>query len=429
MRIWLMNHYATQMMLDQAGRHYWFAEKLKERGYEVDIFCASTFLKDEKRIKVKKNKYTVKKVNNIPFVIIDTPTWQGNGMKRVNNMLRFGINLLRNYKNYVRINGKPDIIIASSVHPLTMVAGIRIAKKLNVPCICEVRDLWPEAIFAFGKVKESSLLGRILVRGEHWIYKKADEIIFTKEGDTDYLKEKKWTSQQGGDINLDKCHYINNGIDIKSFNRRIEEEKLEDIDLEAENVFNIVYAGVIRPVNKIDNILDCAKLLIGDSKYADVKFLIYGDGSELERLRRRAKEEHIDNVLFKGFVERKYIPYVLSKSSVNLLNYTPEGYNWTRGNSSNKLFEYMASGKPIISTVKMGYSIVEKYECGIELESCTPLSLAAAIKELHDMDKEKLIRLGINGKNGAEEFDFNILTDRLEAVISKVGDNEERCTN
>ena len=49
---------------------------------------------------------------------------------------------------------KPDIIIASSVHPLTMVAGIKIARKLKIPCICEIRDLWPEAIFSFGKLKE-----------------------------------------------------------------------------------------------------------------------------------------------------------------------------------------------------------------------------------------------------------------------------------
>ncbi len=77
-----------------------------------------------------------------------------------------------------------------------MVAGIQIARKFKVPCVCEVRDLWPEAIFAFDKAKERSLLGRVLTRGEHWIYRNADAIVFTKEGDVDYIKEKKWDLNQ-----------------------------------------------------------------------------------------------------------------------------------------------------------------------------------------------------------------------------------------
>lgn len=45
-----MNHYATSMFRDKAGRHYWFAKKLEERGNEVTIFCASTFLNNSDSI-------------------------------------------------------------------------------------------------------------------------------------------------------------------------------------------------------------------------------------------------------------------------------------------------------------------------------------------------------------------------------------------
>ena len=86
-------------------------------------------------------------------------------------MSLFYLNLLSVAKQYAKTNGKPDVIIASSVHPLTMVAGIQISRKFGIPCICEIRDLWPEAIFAFNKAKENSLLGRILINGEKWIYK------------------------------------------------------------------------------------------------------------------------------------------------------------------------------------------------------------------------------------------------------------------
>ena len=67
-------------------------------------------------------------------------------------MLLFYKNLFQQQRN-IKEYGKPDVILASSVHPLTMVAGIK-SQKLGVPCICEIRDLWPEAIFAFNKAKE-----------------------------------------------------------------------------------------------------------------------------------------------------------------------------------------------------------------------------------------------------------------------------------
>ena len=133
-------------------------------------------------------------------------------------------------------------------------------------------------------------------------------------------------------------------------------------------------------------------------------------------MQQRVKDEHIDNVIFKGFVEKKYIPYILSRSSVNVLNYSQSNYNWSRGNSSNKLFEYMASGKPIISTVKMGYCILDKYQCGLSLEECTPQALAEQILKIHDMPAETYAQMAHN----AQDFDFSVLTERLYHVIESV---------
>ena len=414
--IWIMNHYATSMYKDQGGRHYWFAENLIERGYSPTIFCANTFHNSEDYIDTNSSKYKVDILNNIPFVFVKTTIALGNGIDRVKNMYLFYKHLFSVSKKYAVDNGKPDIILASSVHPLTMVAGIQIAKKFKIPCICEVRDLWPEAVFAFNKAKEKSVLGRVLIAGEHWIYKNADALIFTKEGDTDYIKEKKWDISQGGDIDLSKAHYINNGVDIEAFEKSIEVDTLKDKDIGTDK-FTIVYTGAIRPVNNVGNIIDAAKLL----KHNDeIQFLIYGDGNQREILEKRIKEEDVTNVRMKGYIDKKYIPYILSKSSVNILNYSQTQYNWTRGNSSNKLFEYMASGKPVISTVKMGYSIIEKYNFGIEIEDAEPQELAEAILKIKNMPELEYIKMGGNAREGAKEFDFRALTEKLISVIEKL---------
>lgn len=419
MNVWIMNHYAADMFRDKSGRHFWFSKKLEEKGYKPTVFCASTYHNKAEVIDTGSKKYRIEYDGRIPFVFVRTTPSTGNGIDRVKNMLLFFKNLFPVAKTFSKLNGKPDVIIASSVHPLTMVAGILIAKRLKVPCVCEVRDLWPEAIFSFGKTKPDSILGRLLTAGEHWIYRMADALIFTKEGDTDYLKEKKWDTGQGGDVDLAKCHYINNGVNIEAFENSIKNDVLRDADLENEGCFNVVYAGMIRPVNNVGNLLDCAKLL---REHKDIQFLVYGDGSQLQELIARAKDEELNNVKFKGFVQRKYIPYILSKSSVNILNYSQEKFNWSRGNSSNKLFEYMASGKPVISTVKMGYCIIRQYGCGFSLENNTPGELAEYILKIKDMDESEYKSLCVNARTGAADFDFNVLTEKLIQVIESVKD-------
>lgn len=419
-RIWIWNHDATRMFSDRAGRHYWFAMKLKERGYVPAVFCANInhFTGETRSLNMN---YEIDEVDGIPFVFVKTTPYRGNGLDRIKNWYSFYRNLFRIYKEVIGRLGKPDLILASSVHPLTMVAGVQIAKRIGVPCICEIRDLWPEAIFNVGKAKENGLIGRILKKGEYWIYRNADALIFTKEGDTDYLREQRWLTEQGGRIDFKKCYYINNGIDYKRYLAQIEEDVLSDDDLESDN-FHVVYTGTLRKVNNIENIIDAAYIL---RQHEDIDFLIFGEGVLRQDLEKAVRDKGLSNVKFKGYVNRQYIPYILSRSSVNLLNYAQDLYNWKRGNSSNKMFEYLASGKPIISTVKMGYDILERYQCGVTLEECTAECLAKGILYVKELPEEQYMQMGIRAREAAKEFDFEKLTDRLEKVIRFAGGEQD----
>ena len=165
MNIWILNHYATDMYFDGAGRHQSFAKYLKLNGHDAKIFCASTVHNSDINIDTN-GKLFIEHTgqDNVPYVFVKTSSYQGNGNQRIRNMVEFYFRLFKVVKSYKK-NETPDIILASSVHPLTLVAGIKIAKKMHIPCICEIRDLWPESLIEVGILGRHSLLARVLYKG------------------------------------------------------------------------------------------------------------------------------------------------------------------------------------------------------------------------------------------------------------------------
>lgn len=410
-KIWIMNHYASDMYRNKAGRHYWFARILSEREYEPIIFCANTFHNTSEMVDVGRKKMIVKQEGTIPYIFVKTVSYTTNGFNRLRNMICFFLNLFPAAKQCKKMFGKPDVIFASSVHPLTLVAGILIAKNMKVPCICEIRDLWPESLVSFGIIKKTNPILKMLYQGEKWLYKKADAVIFTMEGGAQYLIDKGWDRK----IDMSKIFHINNGVDLKLFDSNREKYQLEDSDLNNEQRFKVVYAGSIRHTTNILQVVKAAEEL----KNTDIIFLIYGDGNQREELEKYCVDNDINNVKFKGRVDNKFIPYILSKSNLNLINVHPTDLWLQYGSSENKLFEYLAGAKPICSNIKVNYSITERFDCGVDENITDAKRYAEIIKEMKDMDQERYNQLCRNARKAAEEYDFHALVDKLEQIIAK----------
>lgn len=415
--VWIWNHYAGSMLFDKGGRHYNFARYLKQAGYEPVVFCCNAKHGKAERFYDTEDLWQehVAEDIGVPFVFVQGRTYTGSGKQRVLNMVDFYRNVRKAAKEYAARNGAPDIIYASSVHPLTLVAGIQTARRFGVKCICEVRDLWPESIVAYSSrfTKENPLI-KLLYQGEKWIYKKADSLIFTMEGGAQYIADQGWDTGHGGPIDLGKVHHINNGVDLAAFDENRARFPVEDPDLDDPATFKVVYAGAIRRVNNLGLLVDAAKA-VTDPR---IKFLIWGDGDELPALRQRLADEHIENVVFKGRVEKRCVPSVISRADLNVVHWEMSDI-LRYGVSYNKLFEYLAAGKPIFSTVRPGYSIVEGNRCGADTEGFNPEDFAAGIQRLAALPEEEQRRMGENARRAAKEYDFQALTRKLINIIEE----------
>lgn len=416
MNIWIIGHDSQPPSLGRFTRYFYFSKELNKRGHSTRIFTSSTVHGTDINVIDKNSKVNLKDSTEegVNYTYIKTKTYLDNRVKEVFNMIEFLIkgNRFITKEKY----GKPDIIIGTSPDPLAWILAHKFAKKYDAKFVAESRDLWPEAIFNATKIRENSIIGRVLVKLEKFIFEKADALIFLKEGDIEYLEEKKYLKSLGGKVEDNKFYYINNGVNIEEFRKNAIENTLLDCDLNSDK-FKIIYTGSLRKVNSVGFIIDAAKEL---REYNDIIFLIYGTGNEVEELNMRIKNESLCNVILKGSVEKKYIPYILSQSSVNLLQYSQNLYNWSRGNSSNKLFEYFASGRPVISTVKLGYNPIAKYNCGITLKKQTVEEFKKAILTIYnlkDMDYNKMCK---NSLIAAQEFDYENLTDKMEKMFNEI---------
>lgn len=396
-------------MLDHGGRHYWFAKYLTRAGYDVRIFCASTVHDTDINFDVGEDGYCDKEVDGLKYTLIETSDYVGNGKSRVKNMYQFYRRIFRVVRNYE----KPDVIFASSVHPLTLLAGIKIAKKLGVKCICEVRDLWPESLVEYDIISRNHIVTKLMYKGERRLYKKADYLIFTMPGAGKYISDRGWDA----DVSKDKIYYINNGIDLEVYKENMLNKTIEDKDLEDDSFKKVLYTGSLRAANKPENFISLAERLAEIA--GNIKIIIYGGGDQLETLRAEVIEKGLKNILFKGRVDKEYIPFILSKGNLNLMDGDIGGIS-KYGISGNKLFDYIASGRPVIMDCEENeFGIINANKIGISRRFKDSSEMAEVIADMLNGDDNRYERWCENARKLALEYDFNRLTDKLIEIIEK----------
>lgn len=114
MRILLINHYAGSPHYGMEFRPYYFGRQWLAAGHEVKI-AAATASHIRAHKPPARGRLTREPIEGIEYLWYDTLPYQGNGPKRLLNMLQFSARL---YHLPQDLGGwRPDIVIASSTHP------------------------------------------------------------------------------------------------------------------------------------------------------------------------------------------------------------------------------------------------------------------------------------------------------------------------
>ena len=408
--IWLINHAAMPPQYEVRVQTLKRAQYLREYGFNVLIISGSYLHNTSINLINNQSPYEIVDYGvGHSFIHIRTKYYTGNGIHRIFNLILFYFRLCWYASKFER----PDYISHIAAVPFSNITYF-IAKRFKAKFIVDVVDLWPESFVAYGLITKNNLLLKLAYWAEYWLYKKADVLIFSMEGGKDYIIEKGWSIAQGGKVNLDKVHYINNGVDLQDFDFNRLHFKIEDEDLEDPQIFRVVYVGSIRLANNLKQLIDAAELL---KEVPNMKFLIYGDGEDRANLENYCINKNLYNVVFKQrWVELKYIPYILSKSSLNILNYMNSEI-LRFGGSQSKSFQYMASGKPICANVAMSYCPINQFNIGIAKEFQTPGEYSEAIKSIYELNTDAYLQICSNAREVSKIYDYKTLTEKFVNAI------------
>nr|AOR51121.1 group 1 glycosyl transferase [uncultured bacterium pAW1] len=249
--------------------------------------------------------------------------------------------------NSLRIRTKFDLVLASTPPVTTPFLGWLLAKMRRAKLVIEIRDLQPESAEDYGNLNRS-FFTRTLKKMMHWLYKRADLVVPVTNGIGEYLKV----------IGVEP----NRVATIKSgFSSEFVTAGMNGIRRKFgwEEKFLVLYAGTLGWAHALETVIEAARQL---NDQPDICFVFVGDGQKRELLEGMVRDYGLKNVAFVGTQPLETIPYFLKASDVLL--HSLKDAPVTKGGVPSKLYEYMASGRPIVFGSSDGEAIIELDNAG-----------------------------------------------------------------
>jgi glycosyltransferase involved in cell wall biosynthesis len=148
------------------------------------------------------------------------------------------------------------------------------------------------------------------------------------------------------DIGIGNLILSPNGVDIEAFESAPEKEKArQDLNIPLGKKV-VLYAGHLYAWKGVGTLLEAAKL---DTSNETLFYFVGGKTDEIEKLKQEMSVGGLSHIVFIEHVEHSIIPVYLKASDVVVLPNSKKSEESVAFTSPIKMFEYMASGTPIVA--------------------------------------------------------------------------------
>ena len=376
-----------------------------EAGFTIENYVPTPTrgVSKEVRDKYKKIKYEAQENGQ---VIIHRFAMFREGRNPIQRALRYFLVNIAQYWKGSRAKGIVLIYAASTPPTQGLLCGL-VKKKLKVPFIYNLQDIFPDSLVNAKMTKKGSLIWKIGRKMENYTYRKADKIIVISEDFKENILEK--------GVPEEKIVVIPNWVDTDQVYPIPREENIlfDRYGLDREK-FTICYSGNVGHSQNLQLLLDAAKAV--QTELPDVHFVIIGEGAAKESLVKAVEEEKLSNMTLLPFQPYEDIAHVFSLGDAGLIISKPG-----IGGSSvpSKTWSIMAAQRPVLSSFDADSAMAKQIAscgCGINAPAGDLEALVDSIKQLHqDVSAAEAM-----GKTGREYVLTNLSKERCTGMYVEV---------
>jgi colanic acid biosynthesis glycosyl transferase WcaI len=355
-----------------------FARELVRQGFEVEVLTGFPNYPGGKvypgyKVKLlQRERIDGVQVTRVPLY----PNHDQSAIKRVVNYASFAASSLIYGLFMAR---RPDVIYAYHP-PLTVgIAASLIRLFRRIPVVYDIQDMWPDTLRATGMVRNLRVLSVVAVICK-WVYRQMDHLVVLSPG------FKRLLVQRG--VPEAKVEVIYNWADEAALIAA--RGKLPDT-FPGPEYFRVLFAGNMGKAQALDSLLDAAVLL--QTRRSRVCFVMLGGGVEVNRLKQKALELQLGNVVFLPPVPMSEVGSLLKAADALLVHLRKDPlFEIT---IPSKTQAYMAAGKPLLAAVSGDAAeLVVDSGSGLTAEPENAEALAAVAEALSVLPAEALYEMG-----------------------------------
>ena len=284
---------------------------------------------------------------------------------RMLNQLSFAISSVL----YACKAGKADVVLTTSPPVLISMAGWLIAKLKRAKLVYDVRDIWPDVALEMGSFSSDSFFCKVFTFIRNFMLKHSDLVVAVSPGKVEKLKNYAPNAEVA---------FITNGLDEHFLENEFHPQIAEKYGM--TEGFHCVYVGNLGWAQGLMRLMHLAER--AKAHGIPARFLLFGSGVEEESLRRYAREQGLDNVVFAGRLPNADMYTVLKAAQLSFVSLVNENL---KDSVPTKMFEALGVGCPVLlSAVGDSVDILNQCRLGIAVHPKDDETLWQAFTDLYE---------------------------------------------
>jgi glycosyltransferase involved in cell wall biosynthesis len=331
------------------------------------------------------------KNSNVTIRRVHLPSHKSGMLDQIKSFLTYykRVKQLTNSKEY-------DLVFATSSRLFTAFLGAQIAKSKRLPLYLDIRDIFVDTIKDVLNPKLAFIIKPLLTVIEKYTFSNAKHINLVSKGFNDYFSSR---------YPKPNYSFFTNGIDSEFLN--FPKETANSVN--SKKIKTVLYAGNIGEGQGLNTIIPKLARLAGSQYH----FKVVGDGGRKPILMQSS--QGVENISFHPPVSREELIEEYLQADILFLHLND--YSAFEKVLPSKIFEYAATGKPILAGVS-GFAAEFLNEEVVNAKVFYPSDEKAALNELLALDEKPINRdcfiKKYTRKNIMNEMASSILSYRSE---------------